>query len=293
MAQLVAPSDESTSQRPKVVRRLRWLAAAHMLFAAVPTAICFVPAQIRFLPLLWALLSVQLGQMMLLGFWAAMGAGRTVWRISLASLACVYLAIWPTLGFALSRVAMQQAAWKESIGEFRNFVVLNWTIVLLVAAAFLGVRRWFNELRLAPDADDGSSPGRVQYSILSILVVTAVVSILLGLMRIALPSTGSDWRIVASTVLAFVALLIDALCAEWAVLAAGRARWRISFVFFIATLLGLAQSLSGELSNISWWLVPGWILAWVLPITVAVASLWVVRTCGYRLVPKRPAASAS
>jgi len=294
------PPDTETMCHMAIIRRLRWLVASHLLLAVVPTAVCLVPGDIRFLPLLWALSSVALGQMMLLSFWAGLGAGRAIWRFFSALMGCTYLAIWQSLGSMLwDKVQGEAEAVTPTnpltafIDELLSAVVMNCAVLLLFAAMFLVVRRWFSELRLVPDAGKTSSPGRVQYSILNILVITAVVALLLGLTRSARPATGTDWQKVAAYALAFVAFLIDELCAVWAALGTGRIRWRVFLVFLVASLLGLLLSITAGHGALAWWLVPSWILVSLVPIAIVVTSLLVVRACGYRLVPKSSVATVN
>jgi hypothetical protein len=259
---------------------LRCLLASHALLGTVPTAICLVPADIRFLPLLWALFCVSFGQMMLLGFWIGMGAGRAIWRLFAALLGCAYLAVWPSV---VARSLDPTSSYGRALG---GTIVMDYAVVLAFAAAFFVLRRWFSELRSVADVNESAQAGRLQYSILNVLILTAVVALLLGLMRVARPSTDSAWVTIAATVFAFVVLLIDALCAVWATLSVGRTRWRLLLVFLVAALLGLLQSVNLGHTGLGWWLVLGWVIVSVIPIAVVVASLMVVRRCGYRLVPK-------
>ncbi|HVA46563.1 MAG TPA: hypothetical protein VNH11_09330 [Pirellulales bacterium] len=285
MSQVELPSANTGSRPKQVSRRLRRLVATHLALACAPVAFCLLPADIRFLPLMWALGSVTVGQIMLLSFWAGMGLGRTRGRLGISLLGCTYLAIWPALGSALSGPATETISIAHYLSEFSTCLVGVFTLVLVMTSAFLVVRRWFSELRSVA-GDEGSSPGRVQYSILNLLVVTTVVALLLGLTRSGSPSAGSDWRNVAASTLMAVCIVIDALCAVWAALGIGGVRWRLFLVFLVASLLGLLEAIVGGAGAVAWWLVPSWILISLLPIAIVVASLLVVRSCGYRLVPK-------
>jgi hypothetical protein len=259
---------------------LRWLVASHILLATVPTAGPFLPPDNPYLPLLWALSSIPLGQMLVLSFWVGMGAGRITCRLIIALIGCVYLEAWPALGTALYQAVYDTPYYGSGFGAG---VAMSWMIVLVIAAVFLVVRR-FSELRIAPDPSGMQSPTRVQYSILSILVLTAVVAVLLGLMRSARDEPG--WPLVAAYALVFVVFLIDVLCAVWAALSPGRMRWRVSLVFLVASLLGALISVILRLPSVAWWLVPGWMLASVVPVAVVIASLAVLRSCGYRMMSK-------
>lgn len=270
-------------------RYMRRLIGCHLLLALVPVAIGFIPAEVRYLPLLWAVASIAVGQLMLLSFWAGLGKGSIGWRFIVIVAGITYLAIWSTLGSFLSGAAYQRIAklsFGQYIAELGKTVSTYFIVAVLFAAAFLVVRRWWSELRLSGEADDSTVATPVQFSILNMLIVTTVIAILLSLARGARPASDSEWQRVAATTLAFVAFLIDALCAVWAALGIGRVRWRMVLVSIVAALLGLLMSITAGHITIAWWLVPGWMLASLVPIVIVIGSLLVLREGGYRLVPK-------
>ncbi|HEX7377452.1 MAG TPA: hypothetical protein VF278_10085 [Pirellulales bacterium] len=255
-----------------------------MLLACAPVAYCLLPADIRILPLMWALASITIGQSMLLGIWAALGLSRFTWRLITALLAGAYLAIWPPLGLQLRDPS------EASLGGYFSELCQNllgvFVMIGLAAAAFLVVRRWFSELRLMTE-DEDYAPGKMQYSIFSLLVITTVAALLLGLARAARPAESNDWRVGAATVLMLACLLIDVLCAVWAALGSGRIRWRMAVVMMVAGLLGVLNAIISGSAALAWWLAPGWVLASLLTPATVIASLLVVRAQGYRLVAKR------
>lgn len=302
------PEEGADAGHRTAARGFTWLVAANLLLACAPAAYGVLPADIRFLPLMLALASITIGQTMLLGFWAGMGLSRLRWRVIGALLGGAYLALWATLGGQLWNPSTM--SFGGFVVEFRRGVLTVYVMIALVAASFFLVRRWFSELRVVT-GDEAASPGKIQYSIFSLLVITTVAALLLGLARaahrpensdwleypaeqselqearVAHPADESGWRTAAATILPFACLLIDVLCAVWATLGTGRIRWRLAVVFVVAALLGLLESITMGSAALAWWLVPGWILASLVLCTVIVASLLVVRARGYRLVARR------
>ncbi len=131
---------------------------------------------------------------------------------------------------------------------------------------------------------------RFQYSILHILIVMSFVAVVLTLVRNA---RGADalsvwhtWQVVCMFALMIITFFINTICAAFAALRAGQVRLRILLVLIVASLLGIAVSLGARHDSLAWWLVPSAMLVTVLPTAVIVGSLLVVRSCGYRLVPK-------
>ncbi|HUY33813.1 MAG TPA: hypothetical protein VMV69_13775 [Pirellulales bacterium] len=274
------------------VRKLRRLVTLHLLLSVVPaTGSLVVPPEMRFISLRWALASVFLGQLMLLSFWGGMGTSRGIRRLAGALLGCAYLAIWPTLA-SMFRPSTAETPPTHWIIEFLTVFGQECIVVVPLTGAFLAMRKWFSELRLVPDSEDSSAPARVQYSILSVLVVTAVIAVVLGLLRRARSGEligNSDWRMAAANILGIVIYLIDTLCAAWAALGTGRVGPRVFLVCLVASLLGVVLSFAAQLDMLGWWLIPCLALDLLIAIAVVVVSLLVVRSCGYRLVPKTTA----
>ncbi|HET6883414.1 MAG TPA: hypothetical protein VFI31_24905 [Pirellulales bacterium] len=289
----MATADGSLAERAScprsVVRRLQWLLAGHLLLGLLPAAVRLLPAQMQLWPqhdlvqlTQLALLYPSLGQMMLLGLWAGLGGSRMSVRFIGTILGCTYLAIWPTIGPPWSA----PGTWADWLRHYRQAFFFIGMVVGILAAVFLIIRRWFCQLRLLP-ADNGQPPpGRVQYSIQNVMLAMTLVAVVLGLAGNAGPSANSGWQALATAALILVTFCIDALFAVWATLGVGRIRWRILLVFLVAALLGLVLSVKSGHHREVWWLMPTWILTWLLPMVVVVASLLVIRSCGYRLVPK-------
>ena len=239
------------------------------------------------MPFIWALFSVSCGQLMLLSFWVGMGTSKTIWRLLGALLGCPYVAAAPFLYLILSPDFAAERMSDQLIGVslFCAFVVL------LLAGGFLLMRRWFCELRRIPDPA-ASARSRFQYSILHLLLFTSIVAVVVGLTRSArtaeaLHTTG--WQAMAGNLLLLVGLLVNSLCAARAPLGTERIGLPVFLVCVVAILFGVAVGVALRWDRSVWWVFPCTVLAVSLPTVIVVVSLLVVRSCGYRIIPKQMA----
>ena len=227
-----------------------------------------------------------LAQLMLLSFWAGMGTSKPVHRRLGTLFGVVYVGIWPVVGAFLSPYAQA-----PSIASIVLDLSSKGIMVMLFAGVFLLFRRAGTELRRVADPAEADAAGRFQYSILHLLLIISVAAVVLGLVQSVRgpdqPPT-SAWRIVAVAALVLVSMLFNLFCAAWAVLSPGRTGLRVSLVLLISTFLGIALSLATKMDQGPRWLFVAQILVFVVPTVIVVVSLFVVRSCGYRLVRKGP-----
>ena len=165
-------------------------------------------------------------------------------------------------------------------------------VLVFFVGVFLLFRRTGTELRRVADPAEAGVPGRFQYSILHLLLIISVAAVVLGLVQSArgpgqMPL--SAWRNVVIAALVLVSMLVNLFCAAWAVLGPGRAGLRVSLVFLVATLLGTALSLGANMDQGPRWLFVSFILVFLVLTLIVIASLLVVRSCGYRLIRKATA----
>lgn len=272
--------------------RLKALIAAHLFVSAVLASRCLVPAHAHFLPILWTLASFSLAQLVLLSFWTGLGFQRAALRFFGAVFGSMYLAAWPALGarFAPHPVWASSTDWGN---EFVTTVGTNCAVVLFLAALFYAARRWFIELKCVDTAPQTARPEHYQYSLFHLLVATSVAAVVLALVRIAKrdgPGAPTDWQLLASQVLMIVAIVLNAICAVWSSLAVGPVGLRAGLVLLVSVLLGVAVAEDGRAGSPIWWLFPSFALILALPTAIVIASLLVVRSCGYRLIARTKAA---
>ncbi len=243
--------------------RIHLLVLVQLLLGVLPLARMLVPLDVTTLPLLWALFVIPLGQLMLVGLWLAMGRSALRPRFLAAVAACAYLAIWTSI----------------PSDSYALMLIEYLAVTVGIAVACIPFRRWY-ELRLqAAIAWDGTST-RLQFSILGILLATSVAALVLGISKAA----RTQGSIVTQMGLMVVVLAINTLVAAWASLSLGRVRWPLTLAFVIAILLGAVTAIGNGIQSAFWGLWVGMALVMVLPTAVVVASLMVVRSCGYRLV---------
>ncbi|HVX10236.1 MAG TPA: hypothetical protein VHC22_03440 [Pirellulales bacterium] len=94
MTTLAVPLERTECDRRTVARRFGFLVLIHAVLACSPLTFALIPADVRFLPLMWALWSIMIGQLMLMSFWTVMGLGRPVRRLATMFLWCAYSANW-------------------------------------------------------------------------------------------------------------------------------------------------------------------------------------------------------
>lgn len=264
--------------------KLKLLVAIHVVLAILPAGAFLVPNDIVFIPLLWAMVSVMYAQLMLLAVWLGLGTSKWTVRMASAVLAVAYLTIWLFVGFSIRPDTTAPSYFRL----FASFCGL----ILIIAGVFLLLRRKHGEIRDITGQQVSSRP-RSQFSILQLLLVTAVVAVLLALIRAATADrSGTEFSGLASSVLAFVVFLVTTLIAPWAVLSMGPVRSRVVILLLVALLLGIALALVSLPFNLTivsrvwtWYFLAECLILDFLTVIVIV-SLLVVRSCGYRLIRK-------
>ena len=260
---------------------LRWLIAAHLALAVVPAVTGLAPAP---LPLTWTTASVSIGQLMLLSFWAGMGTSKGSYRLFGTVCGVAYSQFWRVPGASLGP--------HSHAAPIRNILAslaAHYGVVLLLAGVFLLFRRMGTELRRAGSEEAAVGPARLQYSILHVLLIISVVAVVLGLVQtVRRPQDApvTTGQVVALLALVIVVVLVNLVCTAWAALGTGPIRLRVSLVLIVAVLLGIAMPLATGIDELGWRLFVAQGLVTVLSTVIVLVSLLVVRSCGYRLIPK-------
>ena len=287
---MMAIDDRIAVPRQADNHRIRRLIGGHVLLAVFPVLLAFVPADASFFPAVVGTMgSITIAQMMLLSFWGGFGNGKLGWRLAVVVLGITYAAAWSALGLFLSTAARQpinNASFTGYVALLGTAASVNSVTALLIVAGLLAVRRW-SEMRFLPEMNDRATTATVQFSILNILVITTVAAVLFAFMRGARRNAGTDWQVVPLLALMISTYLIDALCAVWAALGLGRILWRVVLTLTVAALLGPLISITANQAP-PWWLLLTWSVVSALSISIVLGSLLVVRSCGYRLVPRYP-----
>lgn len=271
------------------------LVGFHLLLAISPIAICLLPP-LYYGPagwplgvlLFWAWKYVSLGQMMLLGLWSATAPHRIRWRLMGAGAACAYLAVWPTLGSMLSvEPSFEDLPWDACYPIFCDTVGAIFAAVVFFAGASSVLLLLFGMLRLGFRHEVKPAARRLNHSCRMTMLVMTGVGLLSGLLFGNRFSIGADYYNETAESLLCVAFAIEALSVAWIMLATTTTCWKVLVVLSSAALLGLCARIT-VISGMRIWSFAGcWLFVCIsavgllLPLMIIIATLSVVRTCGY------------
>jgi hypothetical protein len=210
--------------------------------------------------LLASFIGLVFSQASLLGIWGGSGTNR--WWIRLVGVLVGVGYLGPQFGIC--------------IDELDTEIILLVAFATLTVAAVLLVTRCFG-LRIRLDSDESTPTTRVQFSIRHLMILTLVVACLLALAKWLQPYLDlEDWPILAVFAIAFATV---GLVAVWAILGAKRPLIGVAVLF--AVVVGAGYGLEKLLGS-----GPGfamWMTATLTEALSLVVSLFVVRSCGYRL----------
>ena len=272
-----------------VIVKLRLLLAVHLIIGIAPAATHLIPPSILLLPAVWALAALSVAQLMLLSFWVGMAPTKGTKRLLGALCGTAYVSIWPVVA---------QCFLPEGNGQERSLITSYLVmlssygaLIVLFAGAFILIRRRGTNLQRLSASDLQVTLPRVQYSIHQLLVIMSISCVVLALVKNArsgaTSSAGFDeWQFVAAVGLMLIVFLVNVVCAAWAALSLGETHLRIALVSVVAVLLGIAFSVAAGHHREAWWLFVFGSLIPLLSTAIVILSLLVVRSCGYRLVPK-------
>jgi hypothetical protein len=282
------------------IARLRLLLAVHLLLATLSAWQPFIPMGQGFAPLRSALVGASVAPTLLLAFWCGLGTSSRTQRWLGGFLGVGYLAIWWPMQQLMWRVVSWRS-YRVPVGEptlpysfyadqwVRTFV-LGCLLLSIFAGALLIVRRWKAELRYS-DRPDGPHPAmQTQYSLRHLLIGLTIVAAICGLSRGARDQgPWQGWAQQGLFVMAFLAVLLVSIPAALAPRPVGG---RVGRALLVSLLASVVYSLAMPSGDLAWWMTAWWWillggLLWIgLPAAIFIASLLVVRSCGYRLVPR-------
>ncbi len=213
------------------------------------------------------LLAMSIGlvfcQTSLLGFWGGLGTNR--WPIRLLGVAAGTAYLAPVFGLI-------NGVWDN---QLLLLVVLS---TMAVAAVLLVIRRLFAQLRHT--GEDGNLTGQegLQFSIRQLMLLTFMVACTLGLGKWLHPYfPGNILATLATISLCYVSV---GLASVWAMFGKSPSLIRSIVVLLTAVLSG---------GILAWLVMDGrqkrfWFSVTLAEAAFLLASLWIIRLCGYRLV---------
>jgi hypothetical protein len=243
-------------KNPRV--RIIWLICIHitlgLLLGAITAATGSGPGLLSA-----SFVGLVLSQTSLLGIWGGSGTNR--WWIRLVGVLVGVGYLGPQFGTCIDELDTEIVL----LVAFATFAVAS---VLLVVGCF-GPR-----IRLV--SDEGTPTTRVQFSIRHLMILTFVLACLLALAKWLQPAL--DLRIVPILLLIGLALALVGLVAVWAILGTKHPLAGTVVLLPVAagTGLGVATFLPGPEFAI-------WMTATLTEALSLVVSLFVIRSCGYRL----------
>ena len=245
-------------------RRLQILAVAHVTLGVVTSFLApvelFSPFGLGHIPIV-PFLASALCQAFLLSFWVAASQAATWMRLAGLVAGAVYLEALVPAGL-------------------RREVMGISTITIVVTTATLLVVRWLGvSCRRQDDARQSARPGPdgLRFSIRGLMIFTAVVALICALAR-ALEGYRNPFLFIPVWALCFVAVGLVSL---WAVLGHAYPLRRGPVVFVLSPVLGAFFAFAAGVHQAGWIYI---LLIMLLYPATLLASLLVVRSCGYRLV---------
>jgi hypothetical protein len=282
---------------PSDCSRIRWLVGVHLVLAAAPLVGLLLQFSVYTLPILWALIALPLGGLLTLSVWLGFGRTRLVWRLAIGLAASFYLSVWPFIQqCAQMHDSAEMPIYKSATDYFMGYLeaVTPFGIILfLFGGTFMLMGLRFQLTRAEPDAKQLRNE-RLQFSMLQIMVVMSAVAIILSLLRATRRADvgESTWDWLMMNAFMFVIFFINTACAAFAALGIGKVKRNVGLVFAVSILLGVAVAIAMHNDMVSWWLFVGGMSLAIIPTMTVLASLLVVRTCGFRLVRRVRAAPA-
>jgi hypothetical protein len=269
-------------------RRLNALVVVHAILCASPMLALLLPQNLYTLPLLWISATPGVGALMTLSFWLGMGGGRSGVRVLLAAAGAAYIALWSTLFNWVGAKGSLSVAFEQ----FAVTASLMGGVVGVFGLSFLLARKWLTLVKLETP-DDDSPRDWLQYSVLHLLVAMTLGAFVLAFVTLSRSNAAAESSLVKLLLVWAVGYGIffaNTLFAAHAALGRKPLLPRIAIAVLVAMILGVAISLASRHDVSAWWLVPCGAMIVVVPTTIVIVSLLVVRSCGYRLVRRRSVA---
>jgi hypothetical protein len=267
-------------------RRLRTLLAIHLMLCAAPLISLFIPPALWYLPLSWATYVPGMGSLMTLSFWLGMGGGRLARRLPIAAVGVGYIAVWPALvGYLQQPPGTPFTA--STIKHYGAMLASMGMVLATFALGFLIARRWVTLQRQTTPSDQPRHDG-IQYSLLNVLILMSLAALVLAFVKLSRSDDNlapNPWASVVVPVLGYGVFFVNTAFAARAALGRSPLAPRIVASAVVSALLGVAMGFANGNDQGPWWLVASIGVILVIPTMIVVASLLVVRSCGYRLTP--------
>jgi len=278
----------TTSHDNTVSKRFRLLVVGHFLVASLPLLMPLVSLDLAWLPVVFFTLTVPvLATLMLLAFWVGLGGGHLVVRLLGGVAGAWYIGLTTHTGVLLLTEPWP-GVW-EVVGGSLFFGQYEIAAVVILGIGFFVYRRFAELKKVEERPDNNTEPEWRRYSLLEVFVVMSLTAVALASIQLSRDRVPLHLNVVNATLVAlmsYAAFFVNAIYVARATLGRPPILPKMVMSLVIAFLLGITMGIVARDDQLNWWLVPANGVTFVVATLILVASLLVVRSAGYRLVPR-------
>jgi len=280
--------------------KLRSVVAVHCVLATAHVWTPLLPMRLAYGLAEWSLLGISTAPGAMLGLWCALGSSHPLQRLWGGAGGVVFFAGCTVLREAVRRSTLRfsyrpipDVMENELAYYARQFgsSLAIWAAMFLIFVGLLMLARLrLGRIQRIGASEDAPPAAPAQFSIQYLFAAVTLAAVVCGLSRGACYSW--DWQGPSQQGLYLIAKLAVTVIAAWAALALGPTRGRLWRAVAFAALVGMAYSIAMPTGDWNWWKVAWWWILfngvlWTAPLAaILIVSLLVVRSCGYRLVPR-------
>ena len=166
--------------------RVKIILLVHFVLALAPIGMRFLPPHVNALPVIWALASINLSQLMLLSIYVAMFAGNTRNRLLVTTFGVIYIGICQVIG----QHRMDSGTLLGSLGGAHlSYVAMDAGIFVVLAVVLSLARKRIGCVRRVRVIPPKPVVTRPQLSLLTVLLVLSLAALVMGLVRSRLASS--------------------------------------------------------------------------------------------------------
>jgi len=254
----------------------------HFVLALAPIGMRFAPPNVSALPVIWALASVNVAQLMLLSIYVAIFAGDTRYRLLVATLGVIYIGICQVIG----QLGMDSGTPLISLGgAYLRYVGADAGIFVVLTGVLVRARKAVGSIRRVRVIPPRPVATRPQFSLLTILLVLSMTALVMGLVRSSrmADEPGHTIAYVVQYVLFAIVFGTNIVATVWATLGTGSIPGKLTIVFAVSGILGLSIGVSARHDTIGWWLLASSPLLTLIPTVIVALTLLSLRPLGFRL----------
>lgn len=262
--------------------QFKTILTAHLVLAVAPVGMAFVPPSVSGLPVIWALASINLSQLMLLSVYVAMFTGRARNKILVATVGMAYIAVCQTIGEQL----MAGVASISSIGgSYLRLICMDAGIFIVLTVVLVGARKVLGSIRRLDVFASTPKDTHPQFSLLTLLLVLSIAALVMGLVRSSrMAENPGDTRMMVVQFALFAAVFgTNIIAIVWATLGIGAVMRKLTIVIAVSAILGLSFGVSNSHDTLGWWLLASSPLVTLVPTVIIASTLFSLRPLGFRL----------